>query len=309
MTKRKTIPRASIQVGILDDEDFIALTNEPNGYECFGVFVAIVLAVRDSGINPLPWAMAQRRTGKNQNEIKEVIKTVSKVAEANGNDSWLLENNCGVIVRSFSDWNSAETRGGYRKGAGRKPKQYQQDKSKNNQSGIKTESKTESKTGLSVSVTVSDTVTKDNFNNTKNYDHGLGVVSQHGRQVAELFAKIAHVTGKEPNAKSKLYQQFDALVCSQDHDATDWQAVANKVKNASDWFKAQNFGLDWIAKPINTEKILRGDYDGEISQSAHVVCKTCNGQMRIKDKDGEFDYCPDCNGPEVRRARGEPIYA
>lgn len=99
--------------------------------------------------------------------------------------------------------------------------------------------------------------------NERVYDHGFGVISQHSRNVAALFANIDHVKTKKPDAKDPLFRAFDVLVCSTEHDETDWQAVAQKTAKANDWFRAKGFGLDWIAKPENTAKILRGDYDGE----------------------------------------------
>lgn len=153
--KRTKIPRASIQVGIIDDEDYIALTETDEGLAAFGFFCSLIVLARDMELNPLPVRVISRRLGKNQKQIKTFSKIIQRACFENENKPWVTldddENPKSVEVRNYAVWNKAETRGGARDGAGRKPK--------NNQNEIKSNSKSDA------SVTV--TVTKEEKNSSE----------------------------------------------------------------------------------------------------------------------------------------------
>lgn len=121
MNKRLRIPRASIGVQTIDDEDFIVLTDMEGGWSAWGIFAAMVILCRDESSDILKKATIQRRLGLDSKEIQSVINLISEACQENGNSSWIEDQNGKIKIRNFYKWNPIEKRGGKREGAGRKP--------------------------------------------------------------------------------------------------------------------------------------------------------------------------------------------
>lgn len=229
MTKRTKIPRVSIQVGILDDEDFITLTGQPDGYQHVGLFASMLAVVRDSERNPVPMAVLERRLGRNQNEIKATIKAIADAARENGNQPWLIEDGNAVLVRSFATWNKVETRGGKRQGAGRKPKETQD------------EIKKESKGGVSVSVPDPVTGTDTGEEQIAPSD---GVASE--QELTDFVFEIKGGTWTLPVALYEKLSKAHGRIDEQLNKAAAW-CVANPQKRKTATGMAR-FLNGWLAR-------------------------------------------------------------
>lgn len=141
------LPRASLTVTILQDEDFTALMKSRGGPEAFGLFVAILIAGRerfqrkrarqipntealrfeDSTNHILSMACADGRA------LTRCLETFDAVTKANGSKPWLyLDKDNHLVIRTFFRWNTTSGWGGPRDGSGRKPSGNHLD-SENNQ--------------------------------------------------------------------------------------------------------------------------------------------------------------------------------
>jgi hypothetical protein len=121
MSKRIAVPRASIGVQTIDDDDFITLTDQPFGWSVFGIFTAMVILCRDESSDTLKISTIKRRLGLDSKQIQNTINLISDICESNGNESWIQATDKEIKIRNFYKWNPIEKRGGVREGAGRKP--------------------------------------------------------------------------------------------------------------------------------------------------------------------------------------------
>lgn len=135
MVRKSTrVPRASFAVTILDDPDFIDLTEERGGWTVVGHFFALVVAARNqenAGVFPSVKIAAK----SSRNTAEKLLKSVRKVGEIclrNGTEPWFyLAEDGRLVIRNFNKWHDFDGHGGMREGAGRP-------KSSGIQEGIKT---------------------------------------------------------------------------------------------------------------------------------------------------------------------------
>lgn len=143
--RRLRVPRASLAVTILDDEDYLVLADDSSRCaSAFGVFTLLVIAakkLRNRGrfVNV---SAASRAVCLDRRTVALAVESITTACRTNKHDPWLYMDGESLVIRTFGIWN-AENRGGERPGAGRPPK------SKRNQ----TDSKAKSKACAPVSVT------------------------------------------------------------------------------------------------------------------------------------------------------------
>ncbi len=129
MSKRTKIPRASLAVSILDDDDYVEMMDSETGCMAFSLFVALVLEakVQDNGgvfkkagivlCKQIKWESRLFKLS-----LDYLLNMSGKWVEKNPPD--------GITIRSFEKWNHGW--GGVRDGSGRPP-QKNQDYSSGNQ--------------------------------------------------------------------------------------------------------------------------------------------------------------------------------
>jgi len=153
MSKARKIPRASFQITILDDEDYRLLMSERGGMEAFGVFVSLCLVGRQRLLdrrahqiegtdslrldNSLEHVLDMARATRKQ--FDACLSAIKRVADRSGGEPWFyVDENGGIVIRSFFKFNADSNHGGPRPGAGR-PINGNQDDSRGNQEAIKTD--------------------------------------------------------------------------------------------------------------------------------------------------------------------------
>lgn len=153
MSKRTKIPRASLAVSILDDDDYVEMMSSDNGCWAFSLFVALILEakVQDNG-----------GVFKTANSVLcKQIKWESRLFKCaldyllNSDSQWVVRNQPdGIMIRSFEKWNHGW--GGSRGGSGRPISDHQKESSGNqDESSVNLDSLSVS---VSASVTDSDSV-------------------------------------------------------------------------------------------------------------------------------------------------------
>jgi hypothetical protein len=123
------LPRASLCITILQDEDYFTLMRSPGGAETFGVFVAMVVVARErlqqnkasqvDGTqaiclhNSLPYLAAMARI--NLDVLEQAIVTLNNVAKDAGSEPWMTVDHEGrLVIRSFFKFNTSSGWGGPR---------------------------------------------------------------------------------------------------------------------------------------------------------------------------------------------------
>lgn len=131
----KKVPRASLAITLLDDEDYRRLVGLDGGLEAFGAFVALVLAGRER----LQQGKAARlgdtdalvflngtehvlsRAGVTPGQLRNCLDRLAEVAAGSDSCPWLYVDPVEgrLVIRSFYKYNTNENWGGSRPGAGR----------------------------------------------------------------------------------------------------------------------------------------------------------------------------------------------
>jgi hypothetical protein len=142
----KTVPRASLCVTILDDEDYRILMASNGGPEAFGVFAAMLVLGRErlqqgkarqlSETESLRFDNSTTHllamTHLNTRHLDRCLRTLAEVAKSTGSKPWMyLDDDSQLVIRSFFKFNAGEGWGGPRPGSGRKPRRNQVDSEKN----------------------------------------------------------------------------------------------------------------------------------------------------------------------------------
>lgn len=160
----KHIPRASLLITILDDEDYHELLAEPQGLEAFGLFVALVLvarerlqqekAVRIGKTDALRFENASGfvagRAGVDVATLARSLQAMASVAERTGTEPWVhLDADGRIVIRSFFRYNTKTGWGGTRAGSGRPRKnQINQDDSRENHLEITAQRRKKNQVGI-----------------------------------------------------------------------------------------------------------------------------------------------------------------
>jgi hypothetical protein len=157
------VPRASLCVTILDDEDYRILMTLPGGMEAFGVFVAMLILGRErlqqgkvkhlsetdslKFDNSTTHLLAMSRLSIRQ--LDRCLKTLETVANESGSKPWMYrDDDSHLVIRSFFKFNANPAWGGAREGAGRHSSRIQDESKK-----IQLDSQKESSWCASSSVT------------------------------------------------------------------------------------------------------------------------------------------------------------
>ena len=135
MTQR--LPRASLCITILQDEDYFTLMRSPGGVEAFGVFVAMVVVARErlqqnkavqvEGthairlLNSIPHLAAMAHTG--EEALTKAIATLGAVAGKTNSEPWMsVDDHGSLVIRSFFKFNTSSGWGGPRDSPSKPPK-------------------------------------------------------------------------------------------------------------------------------------------------------------------------------------------
>lgn len=166
------LPRASLCITLLDDEDYRVLMASKNGLESFGVFVAMLVLGRErlqqekarqvSGSESLKFDNSTTHllamTHVSHKQLVTCLKTLSQVAKDTGSEPWMyLDETSHLVIRSFFKFNLNAGWGGVRPGAGRQSRGNQDD-SKNNQDDSESNSSRILSSTDSITHTVTDSV-------------------------------------------------------------------------------------------------------------------------------------------------------
>jgi hypothetical protein len=147
------VPRASLTINLLGDEDFRVLVGMRGGAEAFGVFVAMLVVGRErlqrSQARQLYDTEALRFDNSTMHvstmayikhtQLLSAVSVVGEVAKVTGHEPWMYLDESGhLVIRSFFKFNASKDWGGKRAGSGRPTKeessgnQDNQDDSENN---------------------------------------------------------------------------------------------------------------------------------------------------------------------------------
>lgn len=140
------LPRASLTITILQDEDFATLVKQRGGMEAFGFFVAVLVVGRER----LQRGRAQQLSNteslrfddstdhvlgmvySNRKQLDKCLEVFDAVTRANSSKPWLhLDKSGHLVIRSFFRWNTNTGWGGPRSGSGRKSRGNQDDSENN----------------------------------------------------------------------------------------------------------------------------------------------------------------------------------
>jgi len=131
------IPRASLSITLLRDEDFRVLMERKGGAEAFGIFVAMVLVGRDrlqeskarqlSECESLKFDDSQRHLAAlacvSPKQLGNAIDVIREVAQETGGKPWMyIADDSHLVIRSFFKFNVSQNWGGSREGSGRRQK-------------------------------------------------------------------------------------------------------------------------------------------------------------------------------------------
>lgn len=145
-TELSRVPRASLSITILGDEDYRLLVKRKGGLAAFGVFVAIVLAGRErlqeGKARRIPETEAllfdnrkshvREMLGINPKQLDSCLRLVLRVADETKSEPWVyLDGNDHLVIRSFFKFNTNTGWGGPRDGAGRPPSDIQDESNLN----------------------------------------------------------------------------------------------------------------------------------------------------------------------------------
>lgn len=180
MAKSTKVPRASIACTVLDDPDLITLLNESSGIQAWAVYTLLLTAAKVQGNGGVFNHSEVVIASMLRLNIEDYRKGVAVLAKVTG---WVELSPSGVKIRNYKKWNSW---GGARPGAGRKPKQ--------NQDEIKSQPKPD------VPVSVSDSVSKVNYSDRFN----------------EFWNHYPRKTGK-----GKAWAVFKKLSATDQHEAIE----------------------------------------------------------------------------------------
>lgn len=128
------IPRASLSISLLGDEDFRVLIGVKGGAEAFGVFVAMLVVGRER----LQHSQARQLSGTDSlrfdnstthvltmaymkpPQLSKAVAVLAEVAKITGNEPWMyLDDSLHLVIRSFFKFNVSTNWGGKRDGSGR----------------------------------------------------------------------------------------------------------------------------------------------------------------------------------------------
>lgn len=155
------IPRASLCITLLDDEDYRVLMATKGGLEAFGFFAALLVVGRErfqqgkarqlSESNLLHPSVSNSlifdnspthilaMTHTSSKQMERCLNVFWEVAEATGGKPWVyIDQASHLVIRSFFKFNTSTGWGGNRPGAGRKSRRNQDDSDGNQ---VDTESK------------------------------------------------------------------------------------------------------------------------------------------------------------------------
>ena len=135
MTQR--LPRASLCITILQDEDYFTLMRSPGGTEAFGAFVAMVVVARErlqqnkavqvEGthairlLNSIPHLAAMAHLG--EEALTKAIATLGSVAGKTNSEPWMsVDEHGNLVIRSFFKFNTSSGWGGPRDSPSKPPK-------------------------------------------------------------------------------------------------------------------------------------------------------------------------------------------
>ena len=135
MTQR--LPRASLCITILQDEDYFTLMHSPGGVEAFGAFVAMVVVARErlqqnkavqvEGthairlLNSIPHLAAMAHIG--EEALTKAIATLGAVAGKTNSEPWMsVDDHGSLVIRSFFKFNTSSGWGGPRDSPSKPPK-------------------------------------------------------------------------------------------------------------------------------------------------------------------------------------------
>jgi hypothetical protein len=123
--RRTRVPRASLSVTMLDDADLIALLQHREADEAaMAVFVLLIVAAKqqgNGGVFKSPLAVTAAMIRSTEKRVRAAVALIIDTCKANGSEPWLTLEGHTLTVRTYSEWNPAEKRGGARAGAGRPP--------------------------------------------------------------------------------------------------------------------------------------------------------------------------------------------
>ena len=158
------VPRVSLAISILDDEDYVNLVKRNGGLAAFGVFNATLVVARErlargelrrtsdgmGGVCDNCREFIASRAGVTTKQFDAAIKTFADVAKQTGRQPWMFINEMGkLVIRNYFKFNHSEGWGGPRPGAGRPATHNQVDSTRN-----QLDSNLESSRCASVSVSV-----------------------------------------------------------------------------------------------------------------------------------------------------------
>lgn len=130
----KPVPRASLSITLLADEDYAVLMGHKHGPEAFGIFVATVVAGRERLTQGKASQIPDTESLRFENSIEYVaslvrvsvarldrcLATLAECAGLVNGDPWMhLDKSGHVVIRSFFKFNTKTGWGGQRPGAGR----------------------------------------------------------------------------------------------------------------------------------------------------------------------------------------------
>lgn len=165
----RSVPKAGIQIDILNDPDFIMLMKHEHGLKAFGVFVTLLVCAkvqRNGGVFDC-YEVLSDVTRIKIDDIKLAVDVIRQSCIKVASNPWLTWSDSCLIIRSFEKWNDGW--GGARNKAGR-PKEdgsampEKETDSSQNRSEIKSvlsqkSSRSRARNQVDCALTVSDTVT------------------------------------------------------------------------------------------------------------------------------------------------------
>lgn len=140
MSKNTRIPRASLAISILDDDDYIEMVGTEKGCLAFALFAALILEAKVQGNH----GVFDKSDIILCKQIKWEFDLFKLALEylLNSNARWVIKNGTsGIAIRSFDKWNSGW--GGTREGSGR-PLKNQNDNQVNQAAQLDTDSDSDS---------------------------------------------------------------------------------------------------------------------------------------------------------------------
>ncbi len=113
----RRVPRASIGVSVLRDSDYHGLVATKAGRAAWGCYVALIASAKDKrnlGVFREPLPVVAEAIHWPLRDLTETVKLITEACRANGNQPWLVQDERGLVIRKYLEWNEHANWGGTR---------------------------------------------------------------------------------------------------------------------------------------------------------------------------------------------------